>query len=78
MVRSDASGGGVFDLVSSSAPGRGLGGSGGGMGRVADGASGISSGFCCAIRVLARDNASPRSSATLIFLAIPDSSVFLL
>jgi hypothetical protein len=74
----DLSGGGASGLVSSStsAPGRGLGGSGGGMGRVADGASGISSGFCCAAKTPASNNASPRISTVLIFLAIPDSPIF--
>jgi hypothetical protein len=41
------------------------------MGRVADGASGISSGFCCAISASASNNVSPRIKSALIFLAIP-------
>ena len=47
-----------------------LGGAGGGIGRVADGASGMSSGFSCAARAGASDNASHRISAVLIFVAI--------
>lgn len=73
----ELSGGGASGVVSSFAPGRGLGGSGGGIGRVADGASGISSGFCCAAKAPASNNVSPRISTVLIFLAIPDSPIFL-
>ena len=51
------------------------------MGRVADGASGMSSGFCCAAAALTRHNASPNVSpsliAALIFVAIPKPSSFL-
>jgi hypothetical protein len=41
------------------------------MGRVADGASGMSSGFCCAASAPASKNVSPRISPALIFVAIP-------
>jgi len=46
------------------APGRGLGASGGGIGRVAEGASGISSGFCCAAAVPVVTASNVASSAT--------------
>jgi len=62
-AESSAAGGGAWELSSSLAPGRGLGGSGGGTGRVADGASGISWGFCCAAIMPANDTASsPKSN----------------
>jgi hypothetical protein len=64
--------------LSSSAPGRGLEAAGGGIGRVADGASGMSSGFCCAAAARASDNVKPRISSTLIFVDIPESSIFYL
>ena len=48
-----------------------LGGSGGGIGRVAEGASGMSSGFCCAATAPASINMSPRISTVLVFVAIP-------
>lgn len=59
------------------------------MGRVAEGASGISSGLSCAAAALARHNANPNDSANvspddtpsliaaLIFVAIPKPSSFL-
>jgi hypothetical protein len=73
--------GGVSGLASSSAASRALGGGGGGIGRVADGASGMSSGFCCATNGPASNptsnNDSPSLNAPLIFVAIPESSIFL-
>jgi len=68
----------------------GLGASGGGIGRVADGASGMSSGFCCAAKVpVSRTiskpavnptlkNDSPSPSRTLIFVAIRNPLSFFL
>jgi hypothetical protein len=73
----ELSAGGALGCVSSSllAPGRGLGSSGGGIGRVADGASGMSSGFCCAARAPAsnptNNNDSPSLSSALVFVTIP-------
>ncbi len=61
-----ASAGGVL----SSAPGRGLAGSGGGIGRVAEGASGISSGLCCAARPPASHKLIPIISSALVFILI--------
>jgi hypothetical protein len=58
---------------------RGLGSGGGGIGRVADGASGMSpGGCCCAGRPPVKSRLSPRISMMLIFLpaAIREPSVF--
>jgi hypothetical protein len=75
---------GASGMLSSStpgAPGRGLGGSGGGMGRVAEGASGMSSGFCCADSVgtsaPANNNDSPSLNSVLFFVAIPKPRSFI-
>jgi hypothetical protein len=76
--------GGANGISSSFTPGRGLGGSGGGMGRVAEGASGTSSGFCCAARVPVNDPArepasssnSPSLNSALSFVPICKTSVF--
>jgi hypothetical protein len=57
---------------------RGLGGSGGGMGREADGASGISSGFCWANRAPASITETPSIGSHLVFLLIPTPFIFLL
>ncbi len=54
----------------SSAPGRGLAGSGGGIGRVAEGASGISSGFCWAIAPPPSHKLIPTISSALVFIVI--------
>src|ERR1019366_1346111 len=71
------SAGGALGGVCSSlfAPGGGGGGAGGGIGRVADGGSGMSSGFCCAARAPAsnpaNNNDSPSLSSALVFVTIP-------
>jgi len=80
FVPEPESGGGISGCDSSFAPGRGLGGAGGGMGRVADGASGMSSGFCCAASAPASNphsnphtsNDSPSLNAVLSCLDIPE------
>jgi len=90
MPLSELSAGGASGIFASSTPGRGLGASGGGIGRVADGASGMSSGFCCAAKVpVSRTiskpavnptlkNDSPSPSRTLIFVAIRNPLSFFL
>jgi hypothetical protein len=78
----ELSDGGASGISSSLAPGRGLAGSGGGTGRVAEGASGMSLGVCCADngtdKVPASDiesnpassDASPILNSALVFVAI--------
>ena len=73
VVMLDESDGAVSGCGGSFASDRGLGGSGGGIGLVADGASGMSWEFCCATRAPVRNNVNPRTSAALIFVAIPAS-----
>jgi len=85
----EVSDGGANGISSSLAPGRGLGGSGGGTGRVAEGASGMSVDDCCAARVPASgpasdigsnpasSNATPSLTGALIFVDIREPSVFL-
>jgi hypothetical protein len=58
------------DGAFSSAPGRGLAGSGGGIGRVAEGASGISSGFCWATAPPDSHKLIPIISSALVFILI--------
>jgi len=68
---------GAVSGVESCAPGRGLGGGGGGTGRVADGASGISSGFCCALPAPTSRKINARAINPLVLFAIPESLAFL-
>ncbi len=77
VLRGGAFGAGAVELGSSaglfvsgadsSAPGRGLGGGVGGMGRVAEGASGISSGFCWAHVAVANTSIPAKSAIPLVF-----------
>jgi hypothetical protein len=47
------------------------------MGRVADGASGMSSGFCCAPTATASKKTNAKAINPLVFFAIPESHAFL-